>query len=463
MSVSRCLRLLAVALLCTPVLFADNPIDDIVLSKTVKQKFARELEQNQKLHKGNKDMFVRNGIVADRKKREVKVKAVACGLAKGAPTEFLLVGEGGKDYESLSATFARASDITAAMKFIGMQPGRPTDRRVFQFWPKGERVRITFHFQQDGKTVNVRAEDLVLDNTKNKTLPREDWIFAGSTMGEFEGKKIFLADNTGDIIADFNSPWTVFDVPYRAEQGAVYGSLVPNPKYLMKMHQELVISITPVLPPGQTRVVDYTVTVGGQDGKPPAAANDIRLTVRDGAGKEVLNAGDFKAFLNVLLQGMKQKKDIFTRLQFADNMPTRALLEFAPLIQELVNKKVIRIEADEKQLFYEAFLPQAGWRNPKKRVIQPIELHLHDDGTRHIFQYYDEEYLQSGDVKLKKNAYQFLGSAELMKIIRTRKQWDTSTVLFFCAPKVPYRLIRKFYLENAKLLPVAYVFEATAK
>ncbi len=438
-------------LLIAAVARAQGPADMQIITDDVRKEFATELKQNQLLAKTNKDLFARQGILANRKTRELELLAFATGLAKDAPAEFLLVGPGGKDYESYAVTIAKPSEIHAALEFIGMKPGRPVDNRAFQFWPKGERVDILYEFKHDGKQVKLPPSDLILDGRTGKPLPNMGWVFVGSRKEKKDGKELYLADNVGDIITDFNSPWTVFDIPYQADQGGVYGSLVANPKYLVKVGTRIRVRIKPQLPANQKRVVAYDVLVKGGD-------KGLQITVTNEKNTKVLEAGSFKGFLDLLMGQVKKKKDIFTRFTFGDQVAIGPLVELCAMINQLIQKKVIRIEANPKQLYYQSFLPQKNWREPKNRMVQPIELHLKTGGDRHTFRYYDEDLLPDGETKLKKVEYQFAGSAELYKVIASREEWDARTVLFFVPKDMPHLLVLKFYLEQRKRFPVAYVF-----
>ncbi len=433
---------------------AQNLLDEKVVTERVREWFNSAYQSNLKTYKARKDILVRPGIVASRKTRTVEILAVACGLSKRDPAEFLLVAENGRDYEALTMTIAKPSDVHAALTFIGVEPGHPIQPTEFRFWPKGERVDIQFNWEVEGKRFSVPAEQMIFDTRAKKTLPRTGWMFDGSRLAEGKAKPKYLADEVGDIISDFNSRWTVLDVPYQATQGAVYGALVPNPDYLLKLRQQVRIIIKPQLPKGQKRVLDYHVLV--TSGK---AEGGLAFSITGADGHAVLAQGSFKEFLGRLQQNVKAKKDIYLQLVFHDQAAIPPLLEFGALIQTLIKNNLIRIEPAPQQLFYESFLSKPGWRDPKKRLVQPIELFFaHGKPAQHLFRYYQEEYLDSGDVKLHEKKYQFKTTDELKKILATKKEWDTRTVFFYARPETPYGVIRQYYLLLNKSFPTAYIF-----
>ena len=65
----------------------------------------------------------------------------ATGVSPDAPIEFLLIPtDSGHDYEALTISFAKPSDIHRALAFIGLKPGKSVDYAAYRYWvSKGER------------------------------------------------------------------------------------------------------------------------------------------------------------------------------------------------------------------------------------------------------------------------------------------------------------------------------------
>ena len=189
---------------------------------------------NREKYFGNKDVYFNRGIKADRTQKEVVVLGVATGLSPHEPVEFLLVAEGGKEYESVAVTPADALDIVSALKFIGVAPGRSIDPSKFYFWPKGERVIVTVQIsgsdQEADEIINpsIRVEKLIVDHRTQKVLPAIGFTFVGPPFSQIIGNSQNIPitlDTYPEIITVFNSSLTLFDIPNRTDQSEVYGSL----------------------------------------------------------------------------------------------------------------------------------------------------------------------------------------------------------------------------------------------
>ncbi|EFK96106.1 secreted protein, partial [sediment metagenome] len=128
-------------------------------------------------------LWVRPGLVADRGTRRVRVYGESTSLNLGDPVEFPLIAEqSGKDYEALAVSFAQPSDVHRALEFIGLRPGAATSPSGLRFWPRGERVRVTFDLiaTNGAATPICRAESLVTDTRTDAPLPETGFVFCGA-------------------------------------------------------------------------------------------------------------------------------------------------------------------------------------------------------------------------------------------------------------------------------------------
>ena len=182
------------------------------------------------------DILVRPGIIANRRLKQVRVQAEATGLSSGV-AEFFLVGQNSShDYEALALSFAKPGEIQKALMFIGMEPGRPVDHTTLQFWPKGERVLMTFAAAVPDP-VPIRVDQLVIDTRTGKPLPQSGLVFTGSREVENEdnpGQVLYFADvrDPMSVAATYNEPESVLDVPRIAPQGEVYESYLVNTQHV---------------------------------------------------------------------------------------------------------------------------------------------------------------------------------------------------------------------------------------
>jgi len=91
--------------------------------------------------------------------------------------EYLLVGPGGKAYESVFVTDCRAEDLAAALERIAVRPGRPGDGDRD---PTGAKVRIRVEYDLAGRTVRKDADAFVAYRAGGAALKPMGWVYTGS-------------------------------------------------------------------------------------------------------------------------------------------------------------------------------------------------------------------------------------------------------------------------------------------
>ena len=168
--------------------------------------------------------------------------------------------------------------------------------------------------------------------------------------------QVVLADTDaqGSIVSSFNSPTTVFDVPFRAGQGEVYSRFLANPALELPKGQKVYLIMTPEpRPEGKPRrVVDFTLKL----------SPDTLPTL-----SEKLTS----------FRGVLPEQDPFVTLDFDGKLTLQQCATLAQALNLLDNDEALRIEAPlAGQLYYKAFLPSPHWRERANRPTQPCELHL---------------------------------------------------------------------------------------
>ncbi len=444
-------------------LSAQTPLSESIVNEDVTKLFRDHLAEAIKKHKGDPMYFIRKGVVADRNTRTVTVLSVAAGLGKDAPTEFGLVAMNGKDHETLAVTLAKPSDIHAALEFIRAWPGHPVRPSQLFLWPRGDRLDIEMEWEKDGKTHSVPLEQMLWDNRAKSTLKYSGWMFAGSWKEELDGKEKFLADEVGDVIATFNSPWTVIDVPMVAGQTEVYGSIVPNEKYLLKMRTPVKFVIKPQLPLGESRIVDFDLFIKpGPDGK-AESASDLRITlINKTEGTSIAKDADFKTMLSKLRPFVDKKLDIYLSYHLNDSLTQGPIAEFFQVMKPVNDRGIMMVEPTPNEMYYESFLPNPAWADSEKRPQQPIEIFFPqtEDGKM-LFRYFDEVFGDGGSYALEKKLMNFSSPAGLAKIIGMKEEWITRTVLIYVQPDTPYKKIKRWYSLIEEDFPIVYIFPDT--
>lgn len=145
------------------------------------------------------------GIVIDEQARTVSVPAKVADQQvykqlKGA-IEYVLVGKGGKEYESVFVTNHSAEEICQAMGRIGLRAGRPGGRELP---PRGMPAELLVEYQVGEKAVRRPLDEFVLRISAEPARPLEPaaWPFTGSakTVDPETGKEMLQASLTQSII-----------------------------------------------------------------------------------------------------------------------------------------------------------------------------------------------------------------------------------------------------------------------
>lgn len=140
--------------------------------------------------------------------------------------EFLAVLKGGKAHESLLSLDGntpraerRPRDFGArlnnAVQALGFKRGRPVNfEGGGRTPPSGETAYLFVEWEQDGKRVTARAEDLVWNRFDERPMERGKWVYVGSMLiqGDDPALPVFGTDVTAEAVACYSqSPDTLFD------------------------------------------------------------------------------------------------------------------------------------------------------------------------------------------------------------------------------------------------------------
>ncbi len=329
-------------------------------------------------------LMVRPGLVADREARTVRLWAAATAIQHDEPVEFFLItDDSGKAYEALAVAFVEGADVVEAMRFIGMAPGKPVDYDALRAWPKGERVTMHFEWKQDGgEARSARAESLIHDEATGRPLDPTGLIFTGSyrlPAGE-GGQRPLAADayGVGPIASTYNEPTTIFDVPRRSAQGAVYERYTPADAFTLMPWQPVQVVIRPQRPDGPPRVVEITMDV--TLGRPDPTAKQLgalRIGLVGASGERIAEPGDVAAALAKLADLAAHERDPYVTVRIGDAVPLGLAHGLAQVFAAAEGPQGLRIEPPPPgHLYYRAFLPPRDLRERSKRLFHAWELRL---------------------------------------------------------------------------------------
>ena len=155
----------------------------------------------------------------DRARKFVDVDATVI-LREGDWIELLACMPGSREHESILTVAARPSHVHLALLMLGAEPGSPMmwkrrGDRIEVRPPYGARVAVSIISQQDGQTVETKANRWIVNQKTGRTMPDNVWLFAGSGFVEWEGRQIYRGDAGGSVISLVNFGDDVLTRPTR--------------------------------------------------------------------------------------------------------------------------------------------------------------------------------------------------------------------------------------------------------
>lgn len=155
--------------------------------------------------------------------------------------EYVACGPGGKVHESLLILDCEPRDFFVAIRTLGLKPGKGVEFQGQKKVPTGDKVFLYVEWEQDGKAVRRRVEDLIWNAQARRPMKRTPWVFVGSRFEKDPdtGKPVFAASIEGNLVATYHDPYAILDHPL--DTGAddttyeVNTKLVPKSKTPVKL------------------------------------------------------------------------------------------------------------------------------------------------------------------------------------------------------------------------------------
>ena len=146
--------------------------------------------------------------------RRVIIESSVC-LREGQ-LEQLLTRKQTKEHEAILAADVDARHIHAALLLTGAKAGSTVKYEPKFTPPSGTTIKVTLRYEDQGKTVALKAQDWIRSIRDKKKSLGYDWVFAGSHFipNQLDPKRpdYFLA-NDGDIICVANFDTALLDLP----------------------------------------------------------------------------------------------------------------------------------------------------------------------------------------------------------------------------------------------------------
>ncbi|MEI6564281.1 MAG: YdjY domain-containing protein [bacterium] len=417
-------------------------------------------------YQGQANFMVRPGLLADKAGRVVRIAAESCIIPPGNPVEFPLVTLGsGKDYEALAVSFASAQDIHDALVFIGLTPGHGVDAETLRFWPRGDRVAMTFHGTVTGSSLTnaIPTGRLVIDTRTGKSLPENGFVFIGSEWVNATGSdtgKVYSADafSPGAIVSLYNERASVLDVPRRASQSEVYSYQVPNPAYPLPTNALIEITFEPYFKDSRPHSSEFTLLVA-----PVSSSNatDLAYTLQDRQGNSANTNRTLAGLLATLDRFSGADQEAFVTFLPDEATTIASLQKLARLLDSLDTEHGIRVEAPPAgHPYFRAFLPNEKHRKRENRPTQAAELFLETTTgiTTGTLVLVDSEWQGDDSTPTFHETRLPIPTPDKLVPALTSKEEAPAVVLIFVPASLKYGALRQFIAPLLQRKTILYVF-----
>lgn len=184
--------------------------------------------------------------------------------------ELFACGEGGKVHESVLVLDCRPSNLNLAMKLLGFDDGGQVkvtrhvkveengkivekEQEVLEEngpnylgdprKPVGDRVIVTVSWKQADGVVKVRAEDMIWERSRERSMPRAGWVYTGSrwVLNPMTKRQEFVADHSKTLMTTWHDPDSLLDNPL--PDGADDEVYFANPDIVPERGTEVVVEI----------------------------------------------------------------------------------------------------------------------------------------------------------------------------------------------------------------------------
>ncbi len=205
-------------------------VDDIIIALENRgEQLGEEINQPPDLDWTQPELFDAAKRAAEQVGIELRpdeVRVPARLVLKSGVLEYLACLEGGKLHESLVELIGNGGSeetrrhkqfgarLNNALQAIGFTRGEPIRFSRGGTRPaQGAPVYLFIEWEEEGKPVTVRAEDLVWNHVESRPMERGAWVYVGSRFveGMDEGEIVYAADLTAEAVATYSSPTTIID------------------------------------------------------------------------------------------------------------------------------------------------------------------------------------------------------------------------------------------------------------
>jgi len=145
----------------------------------------------------------------------------------------------GKVHESVLVMDVDPIHLQTALILLGLEFGGGVRYQGDPLTPKGDRINIQVEWNTAGEVKHHRAEDLVFNRIKEKSMEHVGWVFTGSRVNN----GVFMSQATGTLIATYRDPDAIIDNPL--PEGADDTVYIANTKIVPAKGTDVKMIISP--------------------------------------------------------------------------------------------------------------------------------------------------------------------------------------------------------------------------
>lgn len=195
-------------------------------------------------------------IRIDTRRKEIEIDGQV-NLRNGV-VEVFGCTEWGKVHESVLLLLCRPRHVKLGLILLDLKERPQVENLGDAGALEGDLVEVIVSWEEKGRRVEYRAEDLVLDHQSGATMDRVGFVFTGSRFQKVGPKEIFMADAAGQVLTTYHDPDAILDNPLaKGGDDTIYYA---NSKILPKAKTPCLVRMRPLRPGAE-----------GTPGLPPSA------------------------------------------------------------------------------------------------------------------------------------------------------------------------------------------------
>ncbi|MBO5643470.1 MAG: hypothetical protein J6S51_05655 [Kiritimatiellae bacterium] len=264
------------------------------------------------------------------KEKSVTIGVVSCDPGVDQEIEFLIVGPDSEHaYESLFTTEAPILDIAKAFEKVGLPKGKPVE--FCSYFPTGHRLEM-----------KPSISDFITDSQPQEESLKSI-VYTGGTR-HHDDTPVASTNMPLALFALYNLPQSLIQLDDTLPQSPTYGRFKAKKK--IKKGERLEITFK-LVPNSCDKYID-------------AKFDDLK------SAKNVLAS----------LKAEAQNAPISVKPIFSENLTVEEATAIAQALRAIQSPRVKINGLEDRQLFYSSFLPLEAWKDPKLRLVQPVEIFL---------------------------------------------------------------------------------------